>query len=226
MIATRTSPFYLDFISPYSWMALMQAERFAAEHGLAWEVRPVVYAALLTANGLVGPAEVESKRCYTFRDVVRCADGLGLRLAGPPEHPFRSLEALRTLYLFRQAPEALRLAAALADACWGEGQSLNEASVRAEAVEAVGLDATDLERRIAEPSIKRGLRDLTDEAVRLGVFGVPTFIVDGEMFWGHDRLDHLARHLAGNQPPADGLTERLLALPRGVVRKGAPPRIP
>ncbi len=126
----------------------------------------------------------------------------------------------------RRGANLVLVAEALADACWGEGQSLNEASVRAEVVEAVGLDATDLERRIAEPSIKRGLRELTDEAVRLGVFGVPTFIVDGEMFWGHDRLDHLARHLAGNQPPADGLTERLLALPRGVVRKGAPPRIP
>ena len=113
MTATRTAHFYLDFVSPYSWLALMQAERFAAEHGVHWEVRPVVYAALLQANGLVGPVEVPAKRRYTLRDVVRCAHELGLRLNGPPEHPFRSLEALRTAYLFRQEPRSLQLAVRL-----------------------------------------------------------------------------------------------------------------
>lgn len=112
MTVTRTAHFYLDFISPYSWLALMQAERFATEHAVRWDVRPVVYAALLQANGLVGPAEVQAKRRYTFRDIVRCAHELGLRLSGPPEHPFRSLEALRTAYLFREEPQALRLAGA------------------------------------------------------------------------------------------------------------------
>ena len=68
------------------------------------------------------------------------------------------------------------------------------------------------------------MRDLTDEALKQGVFGVPTFIVDGELFWGHDRMDLLARHLNGSVPPASGLTERMLARPRAVVRKGTPPR--
>ncbi len=222
MTATRIAQFYLDFVSPYSWLALMQAERFAAEHSVRWEVRPVVYAALLQANGLVGPAEVAAKRGYTLRDVVRCAHELGLRLEGPPEHPFRSLEALRTAYLFRQEPQGLQLAVRLSDACWGEGRRLSDPDVLVEIVNDVGLDATRLAQRIADPAVKRGLRELTDEALSRGVFGVPTFVVDGEPFWGHDRLDHVARHLAGAGPPSSGLTEKLLARPRGVVRKGAP----
>ena len=87
--------FHLDFVSPYSWLALMQAEEFAARQGIRWRPSPVVYAVLLQAHGLLGPAEVTAKRRYTFRDILRCAHRLDLRLAGPPEHPFRSLENLR-----------------------------------------------------------------------------------------------------------------------------------
>src|SRR5262249_21884750 len=118
----RSVSFYLDFISPYTWLALMQAERFAGEHGIRWEPRPVVYAALPDAHALVGPAETPAKRRYTFQDVARSARRLGVRLCGPPSHPFRSLEALRALCLFRQEPRALRLAVAMSNACWGEGR--------------------------------------------------------------------------------------------------------
>ncbi len=220
MAAPRTVQFYLDFVSPYTWMALMQAERFAADHGVCWELRPVVYAALLQANGLVGPVEVESKRRYTFRDVERSAHEMGLGLAGPPEHPFRSLEALRVAFLYRQEVQALRLAVRLSDACWGQGRRLTDSGVLAEIVTEVGLDATRLESRIAEPVVKDGLRALTEQALDQGVFGVPTFVVDGELFWGHDRLHTLARHLAGEGPPDSRSSERILNRP-GVARKRA-----
>ena len=211
-------PFYLDFVSPYTWMALMQAERFAAEHRVVWEPRPLVYAALLAAHGLVGPVETEAKRRYTFADVARCAHRLGLRLSGPPEHPFRSLEALRTLELFRREPQALSLAMHLSDAAWGAGRRLTDLGVLREVVSEVGLDAAGLGERIAAAEVKEALRQATDEAVRLGVFGVPTFVHDGELFWGHDRLEHLAARLEGRVPPARELVGDLLDRPRGVER--------
>lgn len=210
--------FYLDFVSPYTWLVLTQAERFAGEHGIVWDLRPVVYAALLDAHGLVGPVEVPAKRRYTFEDVARCAHRLGVRLSGPPAHPFRSLEALRTLYVFRKEPQALRLAVRLSDACWGEGKSLTNLDVLREVVAGVGLDSGGLEERISSSEAKRGLRELTEEAVRQGVFGVPTFLCDGELFWGHDRLEHLAARLAGTLPPARELVGDLLERPSGADR--------
>ena len=72
--------FYFDFISPYAWLALAQAEDFAAEHRVEFQLQPVVYAALLDATGLVGPAEEPSKRHYIFTDVLRSARALGLRV--------------------------------------------------------------------------------------------------------------------------------------------------
>jgi 2-hydroxychromene-2-carboxylate isomerase len=221
-MSERSLPFYLDFISPYTWMALMRAEAFAAEHDIRWELRPVVYGALLDAHGLVGPAETAAKRRYTFLDIVRSARHLGLRFEGPPVHPFRSIEALRTLFLSRETPQALHLAVRLSDACWGRGRSLTDPSVIAEVVEEVGLDAGDLERRISAPEVKQGLREQTEQALALGVFGVPTFVFDGELFWGHDRMEHLSRRLRGETPPATEHARSFLARPQGVRRKRAP----
>jgi 2-hydroxychromene-2-carboxylate isomerase len=213
---------HFDFVSPYSWLALVQAEAFAAEHGIRWDLRPVVYAALLDAHGLVGPVEVPAKRRYTFRDVARCAHRAGRKLTGPPQHPFRSLEALRAMHLFREDPEAPRLAAQLADACWGDGRPLTDPGVLADVVSAVGLDAGGLAERSAAPDVKQGLRRATEEAVAMGVFGVPTFVHDGELFWGHDRMPHLAARIRGELPPADDLARAILARPRGAERRRGP----
>ena len=135
---------YFDAISPYSWLALMEAEAFAQEHRVRWRVRPVVYSKLLDANGLVGPAESPAKRRYTYEDVFRCATLRGLRLTGPPSHPFRSLEALRAVWLYRDDPSALRLARTLVDGAWGRGLDLADLAVVAELVREAGLDASDL----------------------------------------------------------------------------------
>jgi len=217
----REVPFYFDFVSPYTWLALERAHDFAREHDVRWDPRPVVYAKLLEAHGLLGPAETEARRRYTFHDVARCARRLGLRAQGPPAHPFRSLDALRVATLFRSAPQALDLAVGFAHACWVDGRDLTDPRVLAERVRGAGLDATDLEERARAPAVKDELRRLTDGALEQGVFGVPSFIVDGELFWGHDRLEHLAERLAGAAGPSREEADRMLARPRGVVRPQA-----
>jgi len=217
-----TIPFYLDFISPYAWLALTQSRGFAEEHDICWELRPVVYAALLDAHGLVGPAETTAKRRYTFHDIVRLARAHGLKFSGPPAHPFRSLEALRTLFLFRQDRRALELAIRLANACWAEGRDLADLGVLQAVVEESGLDASGLEERISQPATKQGLRQMTEQAIAGGVFGVPTFRNGKEMFWGHDRLDQLAASLAGKTAQLEETADAFLQRPRGVDRAQAP----
>jgi len=215
----RRVVFHFDFVSPYSWLALMQAEAFGRRHGVEWVLRPVVYAALLDASGLVGPAETSSKRNYTFHDVYRCAHRLGLRFEGPPAHPFRSIEVLRVACLFQDEPAVLSLAVQLADACWGGGRPLTEPGVLEEVTAAVGFDAQDLERRISRPEIKGLLRENTEKAVGQGVFGVPSFLFGGQLFWGHDRLSHLADCLVGKGPDDFVEARRTLDRPRGADRR-------
>lgn len=223
-MAARAVRFYLDLVSPYTWLALMRAEEFESLHAVRWDVRPVVYAAILDAHGLVGPVETEAKRRYTFEDVARCARRQGVTLLAPPAHPFRSLEALRTLLLFRDTPRALALARALADDCWGKGRDLTDVGVLEETVAAAGLPAQDLAARLTDPALKEALRAQTGEAIALGVFGVPTFVLDGEIFWGHDRMDHLAERLSGELPDTRREAATILSRPRGADRSQRPRR--
>jgi 2-hydroxychromene-2-carboxylate isomerase len=213
--------FWFDLVSPYSWLGLAAAPRFASEHGVRWQLEPVVYGVLLDRTGLTGPVETEVKRRYTMRDVVRAADLAGRRFVGPPAHPFRSLEALRVLRLWLDEPVALELAIALADACWAEGRDLTDLGVLAEIVASRGLDARGLAERIAAPEAKESLRGATERALAAGVFGVPTFGFGSELFWGHDRLPHLAARLAGEIGPPDGRTVAMLERPVGAWRSAA-----
>ena len=221
-MAPRDVQFYLDLVSPYTWLALMRAGEFARQHDVRWDLRPVVYAALLDAHGLVGPVETEAKRRYTFEDVARCARRQRVALVAPPAHPFRSIEALRTVLLFRDAPEALSLARALSDAAWGQGRDLTDLRVLEETIAAVGLQAGDLAARLADPAVKEALRAQTAEAIAKGVFGVPTFGLDGELFWGHDRLDHLGERLSGALPDTRQRAAAIISRPRGADRAGRP----
>ncbi|HKY61547.1 MAG TPA: 2-hydroxychromene-2-carboxylate isomerase [Gemmatimonadota bacterium] len=209
---------YFDFISPYSYLALTQVERFGEEHGTQWTVRPVLYAAVLDRWGLIGPAEEPVKREYTTRDIVRAADRLGVPLVGPPEHPFNSLVALRTVCVFQDDERALRLAVRLASLCWGEGQPLTHLETLIAAVDECRLPAAGLAERIASPEIKDRLRANTEEALEAGVFGVPTFIWEGELFWGHDRLEHLADRLTGRLGSPEERGRVIAARPKGAGR--------
>ena len=220
----RDVRFYFDFVSPYSWIALMGADRFAREHRVRWDLRPIVYAKLLDAHGLTGPGEVAARRRYLFADVVRAAAAAGLEVAGPPAHPFRSLEALRAFCLYREDPDALRLAAAIADAAWAGSRDLTDVGVLAGVVREAGFAADDLAGRIAAPEVKSALRDLTREALDAGLFGVPSFVVDGELFWGQDRMSHLADRLAGRLADPRPRAAELSARPRGADRPGAQQR--
>lgn len=214
--------FYFDVISPYSWLALRRAPELAEREGIEWRYEPVVYGVILDRTGLVGPAETAAKRRYTFLDVARQAARAGIPLVGPPAHPFRSLEALRTIRLFRDRPEVGRLARSIADAAWAEGLDVTDVTVLAARVRGVGLPADGLAERIRAEAVKRDLAEATERALAAGVFGVPSFLLDGEIFWGHDRLEDLVGRVRGTLAPLPPEIERMLARPRAVDRRRRP----
>lgn len=220
MSARPTVTLTLDPISPYVWLALHRL-RSDPRGGLAeWVPRPVVFSKLLDHHGLVGPVESPAKRVYTFRDALRCAAAAGLVLEGPPRHPFRTLSASRTALLFEDPAERLAVAFELTDAAWGRGEDLEDWGVLAAAVERAGLAADDLEARATDPRNKARLAECTAAAIDDGVFGIPTFGVDGELFWGHDRMDALFARLDGSAAPFDEDRWRaLLVRPAGAQRR-------
>jgi 2-hydroxychromene-2-carboxylate isomerase len=192
----------------------------AARRGLTLEARPVLFAALLNAHGHKGPAEIPPKRRWIIRETARRAALAEVPFGPPRSHPFRPLLALRAVLA---APEAARFALVdrlFAEAWGGEasGGLDDPATVARRAAEA-GLDGAALVARAAAPEVKAALREATEAAIAAGVFGVPTFDVGGELFWGYDALDLVELHLDGADPLDPAMVAEWDALPATASRE-------
>ena len=213
--AMRQLDFYFDPISPYAWLAARSLSRLEdAGVRLPVQVRfvPVLFAGLLKAHGNLGPAEVPAKRLYIFRDVMREAARRGLPFSGPPGHPFNPLAALRMCTALQGDAQRRTLALALTAACWEDGEDISDAAVLARLADAAGFDGQDLLARAATPEVKQALAMATEAAIADGVFGVPTYRLDGELFWGGDRIEALLWSLDGGAIDEAKL-DRFLARP-------------
>lgn len=192
--------FYFDFISHNAFIAWTQIRALASRHGRVVEPVPVVFGAMLKANGQLGPAEIPAKRAWMTRDILRKAARLGLTLAPPASHPFNPLLALRLVSQPLDDATRERLIDRLFRAAWSESRPLQEPEVLAELASELGLDGRALVARCDDPAVKETLRARTEAAIAAGVFGVPSMRVDDELFWGYDDFVHLELYLQGRDP--------------------------
>lgn len=197
---SRTIRFYFDYISNNVYLAWYVLPDVAARYGAVIEPVPVLFAGLLGATGMLGPAEVPQKARWMWRNTLRKAARLGLPLNPPRFHPFNPLLALRASSLPMAAEERTRLIGALLEAVWVHGQHVSEPSAVAAVASAVGLDGVGLVEAAQQPAAKARLRSQTDDALARGVFGVPSMTVGAEVFWGYDDLPYLEDFLAGRDP--------------------------
>lgn len=195
--------FHFDYLSPYAYLAWTQMARIGGAHQREIDPIPVLFAALLAHHGTRGPAEVPARRRYLIKDVARLAHQFGVTIDAPPSHPFNPLLALRLTSLDMPADQRRALIDALFAAAWRERREISEPEVVAAIAQGVGIGPDRLEEANGEAAKVR-LRAQTDAAIAFGIFGVPSMVVDGELFWGCDSLPHLERFLTGNDPvPAD-----------------------
>ena len=214
--------FYFDCISPYAWLAFTQLDRWENEHKTPIECIPVLFGALLDANGNLGPAEIPAKRQYVYTDAFRLASLYGLPVLGPPAHPFNPLKALRLVSAADDQPTKRRLGLALCHSAWRDGLDVTDDTVLHRILLQENVDATKYLGQIQTPAVKQRLIDQTADALRRGVFGVPTFEWKGELFWGVDRMDLLASAIHGEVKVDRKQLEIALGRPRGIDRKAAP----
>ncbi len=183
-----TVSWVFDVISPFAYLGFRDLERLPAHVEL--KLVPVLLAGMLSQFGQKGPAEIPSKRRFTYRFVLWRARQLGIPLRFPPAHPFNPLAALR---LVIAAGCSRRAASVVLDAVFRDGRDVTDPQVIADLARLLGV--ADAQRAVSEPAVKRQLRDNTDWAISLGVFGVPTLVIGKELFWGHDAfgmaLDYL-----------------------------------
>lgn len=204
--------FYFDPVSPYVWLAAGAIARIEAA-GAELVLQPVLFAALLNAHGQKGPAEIPAKRAYTFRDVMRQAASRGLGFKGPPGHPFNPLLALRMCTAIARQDQRRRFAQALLAACWERGDDISDPAMLIRLADSCALDGAALAAAAQQPEVKARLANATEQAIADGVFGVPTFRVGSELFWGNDRIEALEWHLKGHRIDEDRLAAFLARAP-------------
>ena len=211
--------FLFDFISPYAYLGWTQIHALAARHGRDVEPVPVLFAGLLNAHGGKGPAEIAAKRQYLFKDVLRRARRFGVpSLMPPPSHPFNPLLALRAASFPASAAARRRLIDALYQATWAGGGGVeSEAAIRAAAAYAELAPDAVVEYARSDGA-KAELRRNTEAAIAAGVFGVPTVLVDDELFFGTDSFELLDDFLNGAVLPEEPL-ERWRALRPSAERR-------
>ena len=207
--------FYFDYISPYAYLAWTQLRAIAERHQRELEPVPILFAALLNHWGHKGPAEIPPKKRYVFRDVVRRAHRLGVPIAPPPGHPFNPLLGLRVTAA-APAAQQLDVIDALYQATWATRAGITDPDTVRDVLAPLGLSTLVDAAESAE--VKAQVRSNTEAAVEAGVFGVPTILVDDELFWGTDSLEHLEAFLRGEDPLTPEMTAAFAAMPAQATR--------
>ena len=206
----KQADWYFDFISPFAYIGLIRLGRLA--HPLEIRYRPVLFAGLLNHWEQKGPAEIPAKRVWTYRWCAWWAAQQGIPFRCPAVHPFNPLPYLRLSIAAGNTPHAIRR---IFEAVWTTGADPVDEQAFAELAHALGVDPACL----GDQAIKDALRIETEQAVARGVFGVPTLIVDDELFWGADAMGFVEAYLADPGIIATGEMKRAIDLPVGASRK-------
>ncbi|KVT50012.1 2-hydroxychromene-2-carboxylate isomerase [Burkholderia ubonensis] len=211
MNTATTATWYFDFVSPFAYLQLEQFERLPPT--LTIEPRPIVLGALLAHWGQKAPAEIAAKRVFTYRHAQYRADKLGIPFRMPPAHPFNPIKPLRLAIAMGGSLDVIRR---IFRHIWRDGHDVASPESFAALCDAVGypegVSAVDAQ------DVKDALRAHTDHAIAHGVFGVPTFEWDGELFWGEDATAMFVDCVASRAWLDSPEVQRISALPDGIRR--------
>lgn len=190
--------FYFEFASPYGYLASLRIDAIAAAYDRDVVWRPIMLGVALKMTGGGPNMHLPLKGPYLLRDAPRFARLLDAPFKLPPVMPMNSLAASRTYWwLHDQDPDMAKgFAECVYHMHWGEGQDVSTPEQVAAIGESLGIDRDELLAAMQDPAVKAKLKDETDRSVERGVFGSPFIFVDGEPFWGVDRLDQVERWLA------------------------------
>lgn len=189
----KTIEFFYDVSSPWTYLAFINIQPLAAEFGATITWRPFLVGGVFNA---INPTmyrmrenPVPAREAWVKQDLQAWAALAGIRITFPPAvFPVNSVKALRGLLWAKDQGREVALATAFFEMYWSENHDISQDDVVAEAATRVGLDATRMAQAINDSAIKAQLKSNTDEVIARGGFGSPTIFVDGQMFFGNDRL--------------------------------------
>lgn len=208
----QTVNWYFDYISPFAYFAQKRLQELPSNTTV--KPIPILFAGLLNHFDTKGPAEIERMRQFTYRHTVWIAKQLEVPFTFPPAHPFNPLKLLRLTILLKNDIHAIEK---IFDFVWQQGKSSDSPDDWATLCEDLGLSNAD--EAIANTDVKQTLIDNTQQAAELGVFGVPTFVVENELFFGQDSMAFLQAFLQDPNIFQSPEMAKVDSLPLGMTRK-------
>ena len=195
---TAAIDFYFDFSSPYGYMAAAKVEPLAAKHGRAVNWRPILLGAAMKVTGGAPLPQIPLKGDYARRDFVRSAKFHGVPFRIPSSFPISTIAAVRAFYWAqgKDPARAVTLAKSLYTAYFVDDVDISRIEEVIRIAGTAGFGAEDVAAGVAAQPIKDKTKAEVDAAVGKGVFGSPFIVIDGEAFWGMDRLDQAEKWLA------------------------------
>lgn len=193
--------FYFDFSSPYGYLASTQIEAIATKHERSVVWHPILLGAVFKVSGQAPLTTYPLKGEYALMDFERAAREHNTPYKHPKAFPIGAVAASRACCWIKASNDPALLdrltsfVHALFKAYYVEGRNISEADEVLNAAQSVGIDKAAMAIGIADQSVKDALRDAVENAIKLGIFGSPIAVVDGELFWGSDRLDQIDRWL-------------------------------
>lgn len=193
--------FYFDFSSPFGYLASERIEAIAEQHGRRIVWHPILLGAVFKVTGQAPLTQAPLKGDYSILDFSRSAREHQIAYTHPEPFPIGAVAACRATLWLRDNNDA-SLSRCTADfihaifrAYYTQGLDITDASVLTELASSLGLDAQQMANALSEQGVKDALRREVEEAIAKGIFGSPMMVVDDQPFWGHDRLEQMARWL-------------------------------
>lgn len=198
----KTVEFFFDVGSPAAYLAFQRLPALCEAAGATLHWRPMLLGGVFQATGNQSPVNIPAKGAYIFTDLQRFARRHDIPFRRNPHFPINTLTLMRmaTGLQLREPQRFLRYVDAVYRAIWADGLDMNDPVVVAGVLRQAGFEPEALLALAGDAQVKQQLKDDTQEAVARGVFGAPTFFVDGEMYWGQDRLDFVKEALEADTP--------------------------
>ena len=197
MSSTDNSPidFYFDYSSPYSYIAAERVEDMLKDSGRTIRYCPILYGVITRQLNVPVLVNVPYKGAYSLRDFVRSAHYYGLEMNFPDPFPVATQAAARATLMLReqQHPQLAAFIRTVFRAYFVDRQDITQRETLGRVAQSLDMDAEAIMQADSDPQWKELLKATVQEASEKGLFGIPYFVVDGETFWGNDRLEQLQR---------------------------------
>ncbi len=193
--AMETLEFYFDFTSPYTYLTATQLPRMAAQAGVTLEYVPALLGVVIEQSGNRIPAVCQNKARYMMVELQDIAGDYGVPIKFPGKFPIMSLTALRATLVLAGDLRQEEWINKVFEAYWVNDQDISQDDVLEKIAEVCELNWTHLKRETQNPDIKEKLKEITNSAVKRGLFGMPTMFYKGKMYFGNESLPRVGRAL-------------------------------